>query len=216
MAVGRPRGQRNAFLRAARVRDSTAVLVNLFGVLRRDPRQPGGLCDIGLPPPAVWVGEDRACPPCPRFVWSGGVAGRALRGVPKGGLGYGRSIHDHVQIRIKTALTQSSPGTPGCRAGTPRWYIPPIVSGSKTGWEIHVVAFKTLRPVQTVAVSCNRYPRERQLRERQRIHSDAPPSLPRRRPRAGSGCAGEAAGKPPLYQGVHSQVCNKSTPRPLS
>ena len=29
-------------------------------------RQPGGLYDPGPPPQAVWVGEDRACPPCPR------------------------------------------------------------------------------------------------------------------------------------------------------
>ena len=35
-------------------------------------RPPGGLCDLGLPPQAVWVGEDRAYLPCPRVgsaVW---------------------------------------------------------------------------------------------------------------------------------------------------
>ena len=39
-------------------------------------RQPGGLCDLGSPPQAVLVGQDRAWPPCPRF---GPAAWRAER-----------------------------------------------------------------------------------------------------------------------------------------
>ena len=59
-------------------------------------RQPGGLCDLGLPPQAVWDGEDRAWPLCSRV---GPAVWRAER----------RGAHQKGGLRNKSFLRQLGP-----------------------------------------------------------------------------------------------------------